>query len=361
MTTRMQPPAEATIESEGALREIIGSPSRTVVLKKTDRIDAKGRIFLANAPFLCMTTRRGDGLVALTARGGAPGFIQVLDDTTLLISDDPAARLGDVAESLAAHPSTGLLTLIPGMNETLRINGRAEVVEGPEPAIRLTVEEMFYHCPKAFVRSHLWEAADAQHRDASDGLSDDDEITLPALDVRCRSLIQRSPFLFLGTSRSDGNADVSPRGDPAGFVHFLDDQTLLLPDRRGNRLADSFCNILENPTAGLLFLIPGESVALRLQTRARVVTDPDLLRPLTVQGQPPNLGLWLEVEDAVLSRSSLFYRARLWDAAAQFDPARVPTIGELMVSQLACVGRADGLSPELIDMAIQQDAKENLY
>jgi predicted pyridoxine 5'-phosphate oxidase superfamily flavin-nucleotide-binding protein len=130
MTTRLQPPPHTTIETEDALRGILGAPSQAVVLKKTDRIDAKGRIFLANAPFLCMAIRRGDGLVALTARGGAPGFIQVIDDTTLLISDH-AARLGDVAEDLAAHSSVGLLALIPGMNETLRINGRAEVVDGP--------------------------------------------------------------------------------------------------------------------------------------------------------------------------------------------------------------------------------------
>jgi PPOX class probable FMN-dependent enzyme len=219
---------------------------------------------------------------------------------------------------------------------------------------------MFYHCPKAFVRSHLWEPTEDHHSNAVDSLGVDEEIRLPALDVRCRTVIQRSPFLFLGTSRTDGNADVSPRGDPAGFVRILDDRTLLLPDRRGNRLADSFCNILENPTAGLLFLVPGESVALQIQTRARVVTDPDLLRPLTVQGKTPNLGLWLEIEDAVLSRTSMFGPARLWDAA-QFDPARVPTIGELMVSQLACVGRGDGLSPELIDASLRQDAKDNLY
>ncbi|MGE0539428.1 MAG: MSMEG_1061 family FMN-dependent PPOX-type flavoprotein [Dehalococcoidia bacterium] len=361
MTTRLQPPTDATIESEAALREITGSPSQAVVLKKTDRIDAKGRVFLANSPFVCVAIRRGDGLVALIARGGASGFIQVIDDTTLLISDHAAAQLGDVAEDLAAQPSVGLLALIPGMNETLRINGRAEVVDGPEPAIRLSLDEMFYHCPKAFVRSHLWEPAGDERHVTIESLGLDEEVRLPALDVRCRALIQRSPFLFLGTSRTDGNADVSPRGDPAGFVRILDDRTLLLPDRRGNRLADSFCNILENPAAGLLFLVPGEPVVLRVQTRARVITDPDLLHPLTVQGKTPNLGLWLDVEDAVLSHTSMFGRARLWDAATQFDPARVPTIGELMVSQLACVGRGDGLSAELIDASLKQDAKDNLY
>lgn len=361
MTTRLQPSPETTIASEDALRAIIGAPSQGALTKKTDRIDAKGRVFLANAPFLCMAIRRSDGLVALTARGGAPGFIEVLDDATLHISDRLNERLGEGTESLGTHPSVGLLALIPGMNETLRINGRAEVVDGPEPAIRLVLDEMFYHCPKAFVRSHLWEPAVDQHPTALDGIGVDEEIHLPALDDRCRAVIQRSPFLFLGTSRTDGNADVSPRGDPAGFVRILDDRTLLLPDRRGNRLADSFTNILENPTAGLLFLVPDEPVTLRVQTRARVVTDPDLLRPLAVQEKAPNLGLWLEIDEVVLARTSIFGRAHLWDAATRFDPTRVPTIGELMVSQLACVGRGDGLSAEAIDASLRQDAKDNLY
>lgn len=360
MTTRLQPPAHATVDSEGALREIIGSPSRGVVMKKTAQIDDKARAFLGRSPFVAMTTCLPGGPVDISARGGDPGFIRVLDDRSLLIADHPADRLGDVSANLDAHSFVGLLAPIPGVNETLRINGHAEVTEEPEPAIRVTVEEMFYHCPKAFIRSHLWDAVEQGGSDTSDPLADD-EVRLPALDVRSRALIQRSPFLFLGTSRADGNADVSPRGDPAGFVRILDDRTLLLPDRPGNRLADSFTNILAHPYAALLFLVPGSAATLQVRAQARIVTDPDLLQRLAVEGRTPKVCVWLDVEDVQLGDPPLLQRARLWDAAARAERSSVPSIGELMVSQLACAGRADGLSAEAIDTGVEQDAKVNLY
>jgi PPOX class probable FMN-dependent enzyme len=330
-------------------------------MKKTERIDDKARAFLSRSPFLAMTTCLPDGSVDLSARGGDPGFIRVLDDRSILIADHPANRLGDAAGHLDARPFVGLIALIPGVNETLRINGRTEVMDGPEPALRVTVDEMFYHCPKAFIRSHLWDTpALPDEQDALD-LFSDGAVRLPALDARCRALIQRAPFLFLGTSQVDGNADVSPRGDPAGFVRMLEDRTLLLPDRPGNRLADSFTNILAHPYAALLFLIPGSSATLQVRARARIITDPNLLQPLAVEGRTPKVGVWLDVEDVRLGDPMLLQRSRLWDTAVRAERSSVPSIGELMVSQLACAGRADGLSPEMIDAGVERDAKENLY
>ena len=100
-----------------------------------------------------------------------------------------------------------------------------------------------------------------------------------------RQFIERSPFLCLATSAADGSCDVSPKGDPAGFVRILDDRTLLLPDRPGNRLADSLRNVLENPHVALLFVIPGVTDTFRVNGRAEIVTDPELLEALRRRGQ----------------------------------------------------------------------------
>src|SRR5436190_15979558 len=102
-----------------------------------------------------------------------------------------------------------------------------------------------------------------------------------------RQFVERSPFLCLATSAADGTCDVSPRGDPPGFVRVLDERTLLLPDRPGNRLADSFRNVLENPHVALLFFIPGVSDTFRVNGRARIVEDPELLEPCTIEGKVP--------------------------------------------------------------------------
>jgi uncharacterized protein len=147
-----------------------------------------------------------------------------------------------------------------------------------------------------------------------------------------RQLIQRSPFLCLATSAADGTCDVSPRGDPAGFVRILDEHTLLLPDRPGNRLADSLRNVLENPHVALLFVIPGITDTFRVNGRAEIVTDPELLEPCAVEGKVPKLALRIEIEQAFTHCSKAFLRAGLWDPERFVDRDELPSPGELMRS-----------------------------
>jgi PPOX class probable FMN-dependent enzyme len=152
------------------------------------------------------------------------------------------------------------------------------------------------------------------------------------LNVLTRQFVERSPFLCLATSAADGTCDVSPRGDPAGFVKVLDERTLLLPDRPGNRLADSFRNVLENPHVALLFVIPGISDTFRVNGRASIVEDPELLAPCAVEGKVPKLGLLIEVDEAYTHCPKAFLRAQLWDPDRYADRSELPSSGELMRS-----------------------------
>jgi uncharacterized protein len=147
-----------------------------------------------------------------------------------------------------------------------------------------------------------------------------------------RRFVGRSPFLCLATSAADGTCDVSPRGDQAGFVRILDERTLLLPDRPGNRLADSLRNMLENPHVALLFVIPGVTDTFRVNGRAEIVTDPELLAPCAVEGKVPKLALRIEIEQAFTHCSKAFLRAQLWDPARFADRSELPSPGELMRS-----------------------------
>lgn len=148
-----------------------------------------------------------------------------------------------------------------------------------------------------------------------------------------RRWIERSPFLLLATSAPDGTCDVSPRGDPPGFVHILDDRTLLLPERPGNRLADSLRNIVGNPHVGLLFLVPGVGDTLRVNGRATLVTDVELLAPCAVEGKVPKLGLLVEVDEVFTHCSKAFLRARLWDPTRHVDRSELPSSGEIHASR----------------------------
>jgi hypothetical protein len=147
-----------------------------------------------------------------------------------------------------------------------------------------------------------------------------------------RRFIERSPFLCLATSAGDGSCDVSPKGDPAGFVRILDDRTLLLPDRPGNRLADSLRNVLENPRVALLFVIPGVTDTFRVNGRAEIVTDPELLELCAVEGKVPKLAMRIEIEQAYTHCSKAFLRSNLWDPERFVDRSELPTPGELLRS-----------------------------
>jgi PPOX class probable FMN-dependent enzyme len=125
---------------------------------------------------------------------------------------------------------------------------------------------------------------------------------------------------------------VSPRGDPAGFVHIVDDHTLLVPERPGNRLADSLRNILLNPNVGLLFLIPGVGDTLRVNGRAVITTDPDLLEPLAVEGKTPRLGLVIDVDEVFTHCSKAFIRSDLWNPKRHLERAELPSQGAILRS-----------------------------
>lgn len=149
------------------------------------------------------------------------------------------------------------------------------------------------------------------------------------LNAATRVFIERSPLVCLATSDAEGRCDVSPRGDPAGFVRILDDRTLLLPERPGNRIADSLRNVLANPRIGLLFIIPGATDTFRVNGRALLTTDAALLAPSTLEGKAPRLGLLVDIEEAYTQCSKAFLRSRFWDPARFIDPAELPTGGQV--------------------------------
>jgi PPOX class probable FMN-dependent enzyme len=144
-----------------------------------------------------------------------------------------------------------------------------------------------------------------------------------------RQYIDRSPFVCIATSDAAGTCDLSPRGDPAGFVVVVDDRTLLLPERPGNRIADTLTNILANAHVGLLFLVPGVTETFRVNGRASLTTDPDLLAPCEVEGKVPKLGIVVEIEQAYTQCSKALLRSQLWEPERFLSAADMPTNGEI--------------------------------
>jgi PPOX class probable FMN-dependent enzyme len=145
-----------------------------------------------------------------------------------------------------------------------------------------------------------------------------------------RQFVERSPFVCVATTRPDGGVDVSPRGDPPGFARILDERTLLLPERPGNRIADTLTNLLHDPRIGLLFLIPGVGDSLRVNGRAVIVDDPELLVGSIVDGKTPRLGILVSIEEAYTQCSKALIRSDLWNPERHIDRSELPSGGEIL-------------------------------
>ena len=145
-----------------------------------------------------------------------------------------------------------------------------------------------------------------------------------------RHYIEESPFVCVATSSAEGGLDVSPRGDPAGFVRILDQRTLLIPERPGNRIADTLSNVLESGRVALLFLVPGVGETFRVNGSAVLTDDAELLRGSEVEGKTPKLGILVTVEEAYTQCSKALIRSDLWNAEKHVDPKSMPTSGEML-------------------------------
>jgi PPOX class probable FMN-dependent enzyme len=144
-----------------------------------------------------------------------------------------------------------------------------------------------------------------------------------------RQFIDRSPFVCVATASADGGLDLSPRGDPAGFVQVLDERTLLIPDRPGNRIADTLTNLLSDPRIALLFLVPGVGDTFRVNGEAAIIDDPELLAASAVEGKVPRLGIRVEIREAYTQCAKALIRSDLWNPERHIDRSELPSSGQI--------------------------------
>lgn len=157
---------------------------------------------------------------------------------------------------------------------------------------------------------------------------------LNRLDAHARRFIALSPFLTIASSNA-GGTDCSPRGDEPGFVHVVDDTTLLLPDRRGNNLLDTLQNVLAKPEVGLLFFVPGVNETLRVNGRARIVTDPAMLQSMAIKGKiVPSSALEVAVEQVYFHCGRSLLRADLWNPDKKVGRDDFPLLGNILADQI---------------------------
>ncbi|WP_232666277.1 pyridoxamine 5'-phosphate oxidase family protein [Pseudonocardia sp. TRM90224] len=177
----------------------------------------------------------------------------------------------------------------------------------------------------------------------------------PVLDPIDMMWISRSPFLLMATSDAEGNCDVSPKGDPPGFVQVLDERTIAMPERPGNRRVDGYHNIMANPHVGLIFLVPGRNDTLRVNGRARLVRDAPYFDDMVVKGHRPVLAMEVDVEEAFYHCAKAFLRSSLW------KPEEWPADDLPSRARISKALEAKGESLEALEAYYGPDYVQRLY
>ncbi len=179
---------------------------------------------------------------------------------------------------------------------------------------------------------------------------------LARLDAHCRAIISRSSLVLIASCDAAGRLDVSPKGDPSGFVQILDEWTLAIPDRPGNRRVDTFRNVLSNARVGLLFLVPGRQETLRVNGRALLVRDAVLRQRLTVRGKVPELALVVAVEEAFVHCGKCMIRAQMWNPQSWAEVSDLPSHARCLLDQARLTQTI-----EEIEASVERNYRDGVY
>ncbi|MHC3469557.1 2Fe-2S iron-sulfur cluster-binding protein [Streptomyces sp. 7R007] len=316
-------PLSATLHRLTTADEVetaIGRPAPMILRKQVSALDEGCRTVLARCPVAAFGYRDADGTSRTTFIGGTPGFARILSPTRISF---PLPEPGE------AHGPVSFFFLLPGVGEILRVNG---VVAGRKGATTtVDVQEAYVHCAQAVLRSRLWQPPTPAAGPAADDITGDGPLTRPGV----AAFLAAAPFLALSTWDSRGGSDTSPRGDRQTVARILDGRTLAVPDRKGNRRADTLHNLLRDDRLSFAALVPGRHGVLHVRGRGAITDDPALLETMALRGMPPHLALLIDVEDAEITGNDAVTRARLWSPAAHLDRGAVPDLMAVAAAHLA--------------------------
>jgi uncharacterized protein len=343
------------IASVARLEEVVGSRPLGALLKSIDALDPHCERLLGLSPFAVVGLADASGSARAAVLGGPSGFARVASRSRVLLPRP---------ENVTPVPGSpaSLLFFIPGLGETLRVNGR---VGAADDGLVIEVDEAFAHCAKALIRSALWHGGAPPEQPFTPVTS----AAGPLADPEIRDFLARAPFAVLASRDAAGAADASPKGDPAGFLAIVGEATVAVPDRPGNRRTDTFHNVLDDPATAIVVLVPGDPRVLELSGQARLSDDATLLASMAVRGKVPKVALLLDVARAVLAPSAALAAADLWNPAILLDAARLPRMSQVFIDHVklnkqrgvAAAAMRTLASERMLGAALESDYKNNLY
>lgn len=344
------------------LRAAIGAVPPAIKAKKLNQLEEHSKRYLTMCDLVAVSSDLFADTIEVFSAKSATWVIHSDTHFSLTVSG-----FGNGVETERSAPC-GLYLLVAGFEESLRINGKlvAETSADGSIVLHITVEELYFHCGKSIKRSDFW---DPQHSPI-EMTGDTGANSLADTDVN--AFIQQAQFLLIATQNHQGDRDLSPRGDPAGFARILDDHTVFIPERPGNKIADSLTNILTDDRVVVVLISPGCNISLTLQGTARLTTEAKLLADSAVQDKAPKLGIVVSVTACRLQANPELKKMDLWNKRNYGDRSRFPSLGRIVSDQLQATGKMPGKNSGLgrmlgkaagsaSELLIQADYKKNLY
>lgn len=333
------------IKSIEALESCIGKTPGPRDLKVIDFLDINAVNWISHSPCLFISVAsKVSHKVRVLVSGGPAGFVKT-ESARLHI---PLAAI-DHSDLIAPGDGWGSLFVIPSQRESLRVNGQVVAVSASD--VTIEVSECYLHCAKAFMRSKLWE----EYQDDTGKIDTENEFCA------------QTRFMLVATSDRELHADLSPKGDPAGQLLFLENGVAWYPDRPGNRRVDGFRNMLSHPELELVALIAGSAQLLRLRGRAELFSDHPMKNRFEMENKPPHLVTKIEIENISLEDSPVLRRAKLWPPVAPAMNFKATEIWKdhSKLSKVngieATIARAAVSIPGVLEKGIDWDYKNNLY
>ena len=337
--------SQSLIKDLETLRRIIPLPPAMLHKRILPALDNYCREFIGISP-----------LAVLAFADDSHGFnilpcadnLTVLSDQELLFSLPNNFHTKNASQECRGS----LYCLVPGIGHGLRVNGGI-YQEGK--TLHFRIDAVYFHCARAKVRGDLWKV-DRDERVFSWG----DPCYGSSLSLPAKDFIQASPWLLLRTQNRGGDTELSPRGDPAGFVRVINEKTLILPERPGNKVAVSLSNILENENIALLFFIPGQDWVLQLFASAKLTSSKYQLEPLSVNEKQPKVGIVLSLKSWRLDHESLLQHSNIWDVKNHYSKDAITPFPKVIAEHMNGSGVLGKLSTPIVNVVVKKDLK-NLY
>lgn len=321
------------ISSVEALRSFIPNYSKILDKRIQSKLDAFSLEFIHAAKIAFLASNIQDECITP---------LNIKDDLSII--NHQLLHIHKICKQVdeqAHHNKTSYASLYfmaPGLGHGLRIKGTL-CHQGTHRNFNIT--QIYFHCARAAARADIWSAH-----------------SLPALNVQ--QLIQHSPFLLLKTMNAQGETEISPRGDHAGFVNYIADKVLLVPERPGNKVAISLRNIIENSEIELLFLMPGSNYTLSVTGTAEVISDPALLSRCAINKKAPKLGIRVRINTKHLNDDSTFDKSGIWDKKNALEKQCITPFSKALSAHINGTGLLGKATHSIISAVVNHDMK-NLY